>query len=110
MHIPVLLQESIEGLNIKAGGIYVDCTTNRGGHSQEIAKKIGEEGVLICIDLDQDALTEAREVLEKIKNVPKIHFIHSNFRHLASILKENPLFDSSSSCEESPRSASTPST
>ena len=88
MHIPVLLQESIEGLNIKAGGIYVDCTTNRGGHSQEIAKKIGEEGVLICIDLDQDALTEAREVLEKIKNVPKIHFIHSNFRHLASILKD----------------------
>jgi 16S rRNA (cytosine1402-N4)-methyltransferase len=88
MHIPVLLHESIEGLNIKAGGIYVDCTTNRGGHSIEIAKRIGSEGVLICIDLDQDALAEAREVLEKVKDTPKIHFIHSNFRHIASILKD----------------------
>lgn len=88
MHIPVLLQESIEGLRIQAGGIYVDATTNRGGHSIEIAKKIGVNGVLICIDLDQDALTEAREVLEKIKNVPKIHFIHSNFRHLPAILSD----------------------
>ena len=88
MHIPVLLQESIEGLRIQAGGIYVDATTNRGGHSIEIAKKIGVNGVLICIDLDQDALTEAREVLEKIKNVPKIHFIHSNFRHLSAILSD----------------------
>jgi 16S rRNA (cytosine1402-N4)-methyltransferase len=88
MHIPVLLHESIEGLNIKQGGTYVDCTTNRGGHSQEIAKVLGTEGVLICIDLDQDALAEAREVLEKITDAPKIHFIHSNFRHLSSILKD----------------------
>ncbi len=88
MHIPVLLQESIDGLNIKQGGTYVDCTTNRGGHSQEIAKALGTDGVLICIDLDQDALAEAREVLEKIPNAPKIHFIHSNFRHLSSILKD----------------------
>lgn len=88
MHIPVLLHESIEGLNLKAGGTYVDCTTNRGGHSVEIAKVLGEEGVLICIDLDQVALQEAREVLEKIKNGPKIHFIHSNFRHLPSILSD----------------------
>jgi 16S rRNA (cytosine1402-N4)-methyltransferase len=88
MHIPVLLHESIEGLNIKAGGTYVDCTTNRGGHSMEIAKLLGESGVMICIDLDQDALAEAREVLEKMKNVPKIHFIQSNFRHITSILKD----------------------
>lgn len=88
MHIPVLLHESIEGLNIKAGGTYVDCTTNRGGHSLEIAKLLGENGVLVCIDLDQDALAEAREVLEKVKNSPKIHFIKSNFRHIATILKD----------------------
>lgn len=88
MHIPVLLHESIEGLNIKEGGTYVDCTTNRGGHSQEIAKRLGENGVLVCIDLDQDALAEAREVLEKVKNGPKIHFIKSNFRHIATILKD----------------------
>jgi 16S rRNA (cytosine1402-N4)-methyltransferase len=88
MHIPVLLKESIEGLSIKQGGIYVDCTTNRGGHSVEIARVLGTEGTLICIDLDQDALTEAREVIEKVDDVPKVHFIQSNFRYLPSILKD----------------------
>ncbi|HCC05823.1 TPA: 16S rRNA (cytosine(1402)-N(4))-methyltransferase [Candidatus Nomurabacteria bacterium] len=87
MHLPVLLKESIDGLQIKKGGIYVDCTTNRGGHSIEIAKAVGEKGTLICIDLDNEALVEAREKLEKIKNKPEIHFFHSNFRHLASILE-----------------------
>ena len=88
MHIPVLLKESIEGLKIKQGGIYVDCTTNRGGHSVEIARVLGTEGVLICIDLDQEALREAREIIEKVKNLPKLHFIQSNFRYLPSILKD----------------------
>lgn len=88
MHIPVLLHECIEGLNIKEGGIYVDCTTNRGGHSVEMAKAIGKEGVLICIDLDQTALAEAREIIEKVENLPKVHFIQSNFRNLPSILKD----------------------
>ena len=72
MHIPVLLHESIEGLAIKEGGVYVDCTTNRGGHSELIAKAIGKDGVLICIDLDQEALAEARGMIEKIKNGPKV--------------------------------------
>lgn len=88
MHIPVLLHESIEGLNIKLGGVYVDCTTNRGGHSVEIAKALSATGTLICIDLDQVALEEAREVIEKIIDCPKIHFIQSNFRYLPSILKD----------------------
>lgn len=88
MHIPVLLQETIDGLNIKEGGIYVDCTTNRGGHSIKIAKALKSKGTLICIDLDTDALKEAEQELRKIKNVPTLHFVHSNFRHLPSILKE----------------------
>lgn len=88
MHIPVLLHESLSGLSIKEGGIYVDCTTNRGGHSIEIAKAVGETGTLICIDLDQTALQEARENLEKLTKAPKIHFIHSNFRYLPSILAD----------------------
>ncbi|MEN9881531.1 MAG: ribosomal small subunit methyltransferase [Candidatus Parcubacteria bacterium] len=88
MHIPVLLQESLDGLAIKEGGVYVDCTTNRGGHSIEIAKKIGEQGTLICIDLDQEALAEARTNMENIKHSPKIHFICSNYRYLTSILKD----------------------
>ena len=88
MHVPVLLHESIEGLAIKKGGIYVDCTTNRGGHSIEIAKLLGKEGTLICIDLDQEALAAAEKELKKIKSHPKMHFIHSNFRHLKSILEQ----------------------
>ncbi len=88
MHIPVLLKESIAGLAIKEDGVYVDCTTNRGGHSELIAKALSLKGILICIDLDQDALAEAREKIEKMKHLPKIHFIQSNFRHLPAILKD----------------------
>jgi 16S rRNA (cytosine1402-N4)-methyltransferase len=88
MHIPVLLQETIDGLNIKEGGVYVDCTTNRGGHSVKIAKALKKGGTLICIDLDKEALKEAEQEISKIKNVPTVHFIHSNFRHLPSVLKE----------------------
>ena len=87
MHTPVLLNESIDGLMIKQGGIYVDCTTNRAGHSIEIAKILGKDGTLICIDLDQDALLEADEKLSKLKNHPKLYFIHSNFRYIQDILK-----------------------
>lgn len=88
MHIPVLLNESIEGLAIKENGIYVDCTTNRGGHSIKIVKALKGKGTLICIDLDKEALKEAEQEINKIKNLPTIHFIHSNFRHLPSVLKE----------------------
>lgn len=88
MHIPVLLHESIEGLSIKEDGIYVDCTTNRGGHSVEIARLLNENGTLICIDLDQKALEEAREKIEACKPKAKLHFINSNFRFLESILKD----------------------
>lgn len=86
-HIPVLLHESIEGLAIKRGGTYVDCTTNRGGHSHEIAKAVGKEGVLVCIDLDKNALDEAKEKLSELKDAPTVHFVHSNFRHLRGILQ-----------------------
>ena len=87
-HTPVLLAETLEGLALKKGGIYVDCTVNRGGHSIEIAKAIGKEGTLICIDLDQKALSEAKEKLEGVKKGPTLHFVHSNFRHIVSILKQ----------------------
>ncbi len=85
-HIPVLLHESIDALQIKRGGIYVDCTTNRGGHSKEIAELLGKTGTLICIDLDTDALREAEANLMQIDNHPRYIFVHSNFRHLGTIL------------------------
>lgn len=86
MHIPVLLTETIEALNIKAGGIYVDCTVNRGGHSKEIAQRIGKNGTLVMIDLNDNALLEAKDNLNRIKNAPKYHFVSSNFRHIKKIL------------------------
>lgn len=86
MHIPVLLNESITGLSIITGGTYVDCTTNRAGHSLEIAKRIGKKGTLVCIDLDQTALNEAKEKLTALPEAPTLHFVSSNFRHLREIL------------------------
>lgn len=86
MHIPVLLHETIEGLAVKRGGIYVDCTVNRAGHSVEIAKLLGKEGTLIIFDLDNDALTEAKAKLQALDDCPKIIAINDNFRTLALVL------------------------
>ena len=88
MHTPVLLHESINVLEIKQGGTYVDCTTNRGGHSIEIAERLGKKGKLICLDLDSDALKEAEEKLKALPNHPKLYFICTNFRYVRKILDE----------------------
>ena len=88
MHIPVLLSETIEALQIKEGGTYVDCTVNRAGHSLEIAKKIGDKGVLIIIDLDTEALSQATAKLNTVSNGPKVIPIHANFRTVKDILKD----------------------
>lgn len=87
-HIPVLLTECIDALNIQPGGVYVDCTTNRGGHSVEIAKKLGTNGTLVCIDLDNQALAEAKVLLASVPEAPKYHFVTTNFRHLETVLKD----------------------
>lgn len=79
-HIPVLLKETIEGLNINPGGIYVDCTFGGGGHSRSILEKLNDNGRLIAFDQDADAQ----------KNLPddkRISFVPHNFRHLARFLK-----------------------
>ncbi len=87
-HIPVLLNECIEYLTIKKGGVYVDCTVNRGGHAEVIAKKIGKEGTLIIIDLDNDALISATTRVRAIDDGPIIVPCLSNFRHIYSLLEE----------------------
>lgn len=79
-HTPVLLQETIEGLNIKAGGIYVDCTFGGGGHSRAILGKLGSDGKLVAFDQDDDAK----------KNLPadeRVLFIPQNFRHIQRFLR-----------------------
>lgn len=83
-HKPVLLRECIEGLNIRPGFTYVDCTTGGGGHSYEIARRLSGEARLICLDRDTDALSAAKTRLKNFSD--KITFVHTNFSDLGAIL------------------------
>jgi len=85
MHISVLLNESIEGLNLKEDGIYVDCTLGYAGHSSEILKRI-KKGFLFAIDQDKDAIKSSQERLSKIGN--NFTIIKSNFYYLKSELNK----------------------
>lgn len=84
-HVPVLLNECINGLNINPKGIYVDCTLGRGGHSSQILSRLSE-GHLYCFDQDIEAIKESRERLEKIK--PNFSIIHANFSKIKEKLNE----------------------
>lgn len=79
-HIPVMLDECVEGLNIRSDGIYVDCTVGGAGHSREIVKRLGEKGRLIAVDKDADALMVAGERLADHKK--QISFLHDDFKNL----------------------------
>ncbi|GAA0743782.1 16S rRNA (cytosine(1402)-N(4))-methyltransferase RsmH [Clostridium oceanicum] len=83
-HISVLLNETIDSLNIKEDGIYVDCTLGGGGHSYEIAKRLSSKGRLIGIDQDTTALKAAKE---KLKEFDNITYVHNNFYNIDSILE-----------------------
>ncbi len=85
-HIPVLLDECIEGLEIKEDGIYVDGTLGGGGHSLEIVKRLNENGRLIAIDRDEDALLAAGERLHAYAD--KITYVHDDFKNLCSALDQ----------------------
>ncbi|MBO1914936.1 16S rRNA (cytosine(1402)-N(4))-methyltransferase, partial [Microvirga sp. 3-52] len=63
-HTTVLLEEAVDGLNIKEDGIYVDCTLGGAGHSIEIVKRLSEKGRLICFDQDTSAIEVAKERLK----------------------------------------------
>lgn len=83
-HIPVLLKEATDALNIKPNGIYVDCTFGGGGHSREILKQLGAEGRLIVFDQDEDAK----------RNLPdddRVIFVPQNFRYLQRFLRLHKL-------------------
>lgn len=83
-HKSVLLNETIESLNIKPDGIYVDGTLGGGGHSLEICKRLGKGGRLIGIDQDKDAIEAATKRLEDYKD--KITIVHSNYNNIKSVL------------------------
>ncbi|MEM8848038.1 MAG: 16S rRNA (cytosine(1402)-N(4))-methyltransferase RsmH [Bacteroidota bacterium] len=79
-HNPVLLKESVDGLAIKEGGVYVDVTFGGGGHSKEILKRLGESGKLFAFDQDKDALANTIED-------SRFQLINQNFRFLNQFLK-----------------------
>lgn len=81
-HNPVMLQECIDGLDIKADGVYVDITFGGGGHSKEILKKLNADGKLFAFDQDDEAKANA----EQIDNSSFV-FVQSNFRHLKKYLR-----------------------
>lgn len=83
-HKSVLLEECINALNIKPDGIYVDCTAGGGGHSKRILEQLGNNGLLIDIDKDEEALSVCKSRLS-YKN---IKFVHSDFKRLPQILDE----------------------
>ena len=84
-HIPVLLNEVINGLDIKSSGTYVDLTVGRGGHSSEILSRL-DKGHLICVDQDEEAIVASQARLSKISN--NFEIVRSNFSHLEEILKD----------------------
>ncbi len=78
-HVPVLFSETLDALQVKPDGIYVDCTFGGGGHSKGILDRLNEKGKLIAFDQDEDAA----------KNIPedeRVLFVPHNFRHLQRFL------------------------
>ncbi len=83
-HVPVLLNQCIEGLDIDPGGIYVDGTIGGGGHSWHICERLSEQGTLIGIDRDQDALRAAEERLKGF--TCRKYFVQSDYADIKSVL------------------------
>lgn len=84
-HVSVLLEESINGLNINPDGVYIDGTAGGAGHSAEIAKRLSDKGRLIALDMDPDAVKAASERLAEYKNAI---VVKSNFTDVKEVLKK----------------------
>lgn len=80
-HVPVLLQESVDGLGIKPDGVYVDVTFGGGGHSREILRRLGSKGRLYSFDQDEDACQNV------ISGDKRFTFVRSNFRYLKNWMR-----------------------
>ncbi len=83
-HVPVMLKGSLDGLEIKPDGVYVDVTFGGGGHSRAILERLGENGKLLAFDQDADAA-------KNVWSDPRLNFIPQNFEHMKRFLKLNNL-------------------
>ena len=85
MHKTVLLKEAVTELNLKEGDVVVDATLGTGGHSIELAKLVGEKGKVICFDVDEKAIEEFQERIEKefpeLKN--RFELVNENFSNIS---------------------------
>ena len=85
-HVSVMLNETIDYLNIKEDGVYVDCTLGGAGHALYLLNQLNDKGRLIAIDQDLTGIENAKEVLKE--HLHKVTFVHNNFRELTNILNE----------------------
>lgn len=85
-HVSVMLKETIDELNIKEDGVYVDCTLGGAGHALYLLNQLNDKGHLIAIDQDMTAIENAKEVLKD--HLDHVTFVHSNFREINQILDD----------------------
>jgi 16S rRNA (cytosine1402-N4)-methyltransferase len=95
-HVPVLLDEALQYLNVRPGGVYVDATLGLAGHSSAIAKRLGAKGRLICFDRDPQAMEAARARLEEVRaeigsEMPEVIFEPRAFSEASSLIKPGSL-------------------
>lgn len=85
-HVSVLLKETVDNLDIKPNGTYVDCTLGGAGHSLYLVQQLSDDGHLIAIDQDETAINHAKDILKD--HLHKVTFVQNNFRNLEQILEE----------------------
>ncbi len=85
-HVPVLLKAAVDGLRVRAAGVYVDCTFGRGGHSREILRRLGAHGRLIALDRDPQAIA-ARGEADGKHGHERFELVHGSFSGLAEVLR-----------------------
>ena len=99
-HVPVLLEESLEYLNVRPGGVVVDATLGFAGHSSAIARKLGAKGRLICFDRDEQAMAKAKARLEALAEelgaeseggMPTVEYVARPFSEIAEVIRPGEL-------------------
>ena len=95
-HVPVLLEEALNFLNVRPGGVFVDATLGLGGHSSEIAKRLGPQGKLICFDRDPEAMAKGRTRLDEVaaelgSEMPAVEFQPRAFSEAAGAIEPETL-------------------
>jgi 16S rRNA (cytosine1402-N4)-methyltransferase len=95
-HVPVLLEEALDYLNVRPGGVYVDATLGLGGHSSAIAKRLGGKGKLICFDRDPEAMAKAKARFTELKaelgnEMPEVVFEPRAFSEAGDVIAKGTL-------------------